>query len=383
MMASARPSAAVDTVNRPNGGDRVSLFVTFYGDGPYWDNLVMLPAYPTGYTYLRPFRYRDVWVDPDLAERAANAPASFVGEAATLGIRFTTDGFGNVLIPIRQVQIATVAREQDNFVYFSLGRFVDVSGAQKLGDIARAVPPEVDAVDAKLFFEAEIADSVIADASRDVQMWSRLTDLIASETEFPISSEAKRSLFFHFQTPTRTKPAAVGEIESSFTHGSRFGASLPEASAHELVVLHRVPHLIGSGGSIPTVDAVVSGANFDPAPARLSLSGNYNRSVVTVIGRRPSAGWQELDIQPTSSNTRTAGGEQINLVGLSIPVKVTKSLVYRAKTRWIPLSMLVAALFVNGLVGAWSVVGEHPGLWVVVGLAAIIASGAVLQIQRD
>jgi hypothetical protein len=36
----------------------MSLFVTFYGDGPYWDNTVLLPAYPSGYSYFRPFRYR-------------------------------------------------------------------------------------------------------------------------------------------------------------------------------------------------------------------------------------------------------------------------------------------------------------------------------------
>lgn len=26
----------------------LSLFVTFYGDGPYWDNTILLAAYPSG-----------------------------------------------------------------------------------------------------------------------------------------------------------------------------------------------------------------------------------------------------------------------------------------------------------------------------------------------
>lgn len=45
------------------------LFLCFFGDGPHWDNTPLVPAYPSGYSYSRPFRYRDRWVHREVLER--------------------------------------------------------------------------------------------------------------------------------------------------------------------------------------------------------------------------------------------------------------------------------------------------------------------------
>ena len=365
----------------------MTLFLTFYGDGPYWDNTVMLPAYPTGYSYLRPFRYRNAWVQTALVERAVERPGSFIGQRAVLAMRFRSPAVLDLLIPIRKVRLAAVKREDDNFVYFILKEFVDLTGVTTLRDLALNVPGDVDSEDGhnrpRLFFDAELPEPRFASSTRDVEMWSALAQLVAAEADLPLAPQAQKSVFLHFQTPVREEPAKVGEIEESFTQGNRFGASLPEASSHELVLLHRIPHLIGTNGSIHPVGATVSGTNFEPAPARLQLSGNYNRHVVTITGRRASAAWESLDIQPDRPSATSVDGEEINLVPVSVPMKITRSITYRAKSRWFPLALLAFALGVNGIVGAWSVVGKHPILWLLIAAASILASGAVLQVRRD
>ena len=40
----------------------MTLVISFYADGPKWENLVYLPAFPSGCSYFRPFKYRDKWL---------------------------------------------------------------------------------------------------------------------------------------------------------------------------------------------------------------------------------------------------------------------------------------------------------------------------------
>jgi hypothetical protein len=365
----------------------VALFLSFYGDGPYWDNTVMLPAYPIGYSYLRPFRYRDDWIESEVLTRAHQQPASFNGVRAILAMRFRDQNANDVAVPLREVRLSAVEREEDNFVYFRLGRFVDLSQTAALTDLAVTIPDGADGGAGRptphLFFEADVAEPAFAPDTQQTQMWGKLTDLISSEGTLPIAVEAQRSVFFHIDTPVRGNAAVVKELQTTFTQGGRFGAALPEASPYEVVLLHRIPHLIGTHGSIAPIGAAVGGVNSEISPTRLQLSGNYHRHILTVTGKRAKDSADTIDVLPDVPSAMSAAGEEIHVLPVSLPVRVTPNLLYRARTRWLPLLLLALALGINGVIGAWSVIGKHPALGVVVALASILASGAVLQVRRD
>src|SRR5262249_4010092 len=136
-------------------------------------------------------------------------------------------------------------------------------------------------------------------------------------------------------------------------------------------------------GSISPVGADVLGVNFETAPTRLELSGNYGRHVITVTGRRPSAAWETIDVRPDVSITRSAADEQINLVTLSVPVRAKVDIWYRFRRYWFPVLVLFVALGAQGVLGAWDTISKYHALWVVAFFAAALGSTAVVYIRRD
>src|SRR5438046_555463 len=116
----------------------MSLFVTYYGDVPYWDNTLLLPAYPSGYAYFRPFRYHERWIQQKLRGELDSKPAAFVGRAVILGMRFEPPA--DRLVPIREARLAAVEREDDVFVYFKLGKFFEFPDAMSSDLNAFSIP---------------------------------------------------------------------------------------------------------------------------------------------------------------------------------------------------------------------------------------------------
>jgi hypothetical protein len=361
----------------------MSLFVTFYGDGPYWDNALRLPAYPSDYAYFRPFRYRDKWIHPDLLAKIDTKPAAFNGEPAILAMRF--EAARDRLIPIRGARLSSIEREDDVFVYFRFGRFFEFPDpkAGTLESFSIPMPPEgISGTDDYLFFEASASLPNTSASDAETHMWARLGELIDAEKRLPVAPEAKHGVFFHFRTPTTNTVAPVEEIGTSYTSGAKFGASLRERASHELVVLHRIPHLIGSRGSIEPVGATVEAKNFEVAPEHLSISGNYGRHVLTVTGLRASAAWEEIVIKPEIATVTTKTGESIRLLPLNIPLRATRNWKYRLRRRWIPLVIIALAIGTQGLLGGWDLIKDNWRWAIPVVLAAILGSDAVLRIRE-
>jgi hypothetical protein len=360
----------------------MSLFVTFYGDGPYWDNTLLVPAYPSGYLYFRPFRYRDKWVDPKLREKFISEPAGFRGRPANLCMRFRDKSATDRLVPIRRARLSSVQREDDSFVYFKLGEFFEFPETGTLSDFALPMPAEgVSGSENYLLFESDIALPQLSSEEKDAQMWARLGELIAKETVLPIAQEAKQAVFLHFRTPTQAQPATVGEIGTSFTSGAKFGASLPENKAYELVLLHRIPFLIGTNGSIEPVTVSADATNFEISPKRFNISANYGRQVFTITALKASASSEEIRIEPESRKVKAVSGEEIRLEALNIPLRATRNYWYRAWTKWLPLAALAAAIGTQGVVGGWDLIKQHWPLAVLIFFAAVIGSTSVLRIR--
>jgi|SRR5215216_5694610 len=118
------------------------LFLCFYGDQPYWDNLVLTSAYPTGFSYFRPFRYRDVWLDEATKNNftSQNGSSSLTNAEATLCVRFSTREEWR-LLPLRKVTITHTTFSAGTYqFYLRLGRFFDFDGVKQLSDACVEIP---------------------------------------------------------------------------------------------------------------------------------------------------------------------------------------------------------------------------------------------------
>jgi hypothetical protein len=66
----------------------LTLVLSFYGDGPKWENFVYLPVSPSGCSYFRPFRYRDEWLETRLLDRLKDEWEDVAREELLVGARF-------------------------------------------------------------------------------------------------------------------------------------------------------------------------------------------------------------------------------------------------------------------------------------------------------
>jgi hypothetical protein len=99
------------------------LLLTFFLDGPRWHNAVRAMAYPRGYSYVQPFRYRDERVDPALLDALKRSPASLHSRDAYLAARFRDPAYSSRCIALRRVSVTQIDSSEDDYrVYFSSAR---------------------------------------------------------------------------------------------------------------------------------------------------------------------------------------------------------------------------------------------------------------------
>jgi hypothetical protein len=341
------------------GTKKLMLYLSFFGDGPKWDNFVRLAAYPPGFSYFRPFRYRDERIHPELLERLnhLDGRGNFVDATCVISLRFLSQEQRWLILPLRKACIRHIDRQEgDNSVYFTLGEFADFSSANALRERCIAVPesertslsPET------IFFEsaAEPPDDGFVPASRELAAWTHYCDLISAEHELPIREEARNAVYLRFRYPTNGDSVPTTLLHKSRQEGSRYGTELKEGGSYEFVYHHRVPALIGSHDAYSplTLACHTSTSNLELHRAVEEISGNYEHHVLEVSGISPSRTYEELTLAPGTEMINTNGGQTLYLVSVPLPLRVKWSLWYRASTRWwrtilLFLSLMAATLF--------------------------------------
>lgn len=337
----------------------MTLFLCFRGDGPYWDNTLLVPGYPSGYSYIRPFRYRDNWVQKRLLEEIYNERArdKLTGAQVVLCMRFLLDEKRWSVLPIRKAVVRHIDPMSDNqSVYFSMGFLYDYTKVKALSDICVDIDQsERDAVGETLFFRANL-DIPITECTNEAMedvAWVSFVNLVAGEISLPIKEEAKGSLFIRFQGLSHKEPAKRGVIHKSWSLGEIHGAILTEGSSYELVFYHRVPKLITQNTSLKEslVRYKVPSGNLELSRSEEHLTGNYQKHVLNVSALKPTGTWEEIIIE-IPEQTESQDGRKINTANTHIPLKVKTSLWYRLKQTYFWVLIVWGSLFLNVIVNS-------------------------------
>lgn len=330
------------------------LYLCFYADGPLWDNVIHIPAFPRGFSYLRPFRYRDAWIQPSLLKEIENRDKRtfLIGEKAIICMRFLDNNYKWYLLPVREAELTKVDYAPGNHsVYFRLGAYFNFGSVQDLRAACLELPPaEHDSVANHIFFRSgvQFPDSSFSDQINEEKVWTNYCDLIARDNSLTINNNARKALFLRFEVPATEIPAPVSPVYTSHNMGKIYGSVLSEGETYELVISHRIPALIARNISTKpiTMEFKSPTSNFEISPSGEDVTGNYQKHILTLSAKKPSKAWEEIIISPPKE-AEAQDGSKILTIKLSIPVKIRASFWFRLKTLYIWLFLLWLSLFIS------------------------------------
>jgi hypothetical protein len=368
----------------------MALFLCFFGDSALWDNILLVPGYPAGYSYFRPFRYRDDWVQKSLLEeiQSKQSCGKLTGVPAILGMRFLLDQKKWSVLPIRKAVIRYIDPMSDNqSVYFSMGSLYDFTKVKELSDICVDIDAyERDMVGEKsLFFRANLAFPITECENEMMEdaAWVSFVNLVASEKNLPLKEEAKRALFIRFQGLSRKEPVKRGAIHKSWSSGEIHGTILTEGTSYELVFYHRVPWLLDQHMSLKKslMKYRVPSGNLELSRAEEDLTGNYQKHVLNVSALRPSGTWEEIIIE-LPEQVESQDGKKVYTANSHIPLKVKISHWHRFKQIYFWVLIVWVSLFVNSILGYILEGKTNWNLIVVSASMSVLAAIGVYMLQR-
>jgi len=335
----------------------MTLFLCFYGDSALWDNTLLIPGYPSGHSYFRPFRYRDIWVQKSLLEEMQDEKAceKLTGAQVILCMRFLLEQKKWSILPIRKAVIRHIDPMPDNqSVYYSMGALYDFNKIKTLSDICVDIDPsERDAVGGALFFRANLAIPFTECENEKIEdaAWVSFVDLVASEKNLPLKEEAKGALFIRFRGISGKELGKRGVIHKSWSMGEIHGTILTEGSSYELVFYHRVPMLLGQHLSLKKslIKCKVPSGNLELSRSEEEITANYQKHVLNVSALKPSGTWEEIIIE-LPEQVEPQDGRKIHTANSRIPLKVKTSLWYRLKQTYFWVLIVWGSLFVNVVV---------------------------------
>jgi hypothetical protein len=308
----------------------MTFVLSFYGDGPKWENLVYIPAYPSGCSYFRPFRYRDEWIEPALLGRLRASESALNNSDLFVCARFrpATDA-ATVLLPIRKAKLTRFRySEGDHSIYFSLGQLVDLRGGKTLREGALEIPStEQDRIGTSFFFETALTfdQALFASEENERGAWTALADRLARDETLPISSEVRRSVFLRIQWPVKgSKASKAKRLEHSYGEGPRFGFKIGEGGRYEFELAHRFPEFIGSDDRMPPFLLSIGKEtdNLQVSPTDEEVSGNYQTHFFRVTGVSASKTAEQIILDPSTESLAIEGKDSSPIPRLKVPVRV-------------------------------------------------------------
>lgn len=325
------------------------IALCFFADGPRWDNIIRIAAYPVGYSYTRPFRYRDERIQPALL-RTLSDPAQrskLIESPAVVLMRFQAGSHASHALPVRRATIRHIAFMPGNHeIYFTLGEFFGYDLAKDLSSLLIDLP--VNAIspigDAILFqMPQDLPDSAFPSQLDQDATWIRYADLIAQDTSLPINPSARSALYLRVCSPIgKTGPAPTEVVRKSSLTGPLHAVKLTEGHSYEMAFFHRVPALIGTKTSIArsVLTYTAPSSNLQLNRTQEDLTSNYQKHVLMLTAMRPSGTYDELRVSPPDKMIDTTGTVDIHAIGIPVPMRVKFSFWHRLKRQiiWLLLT---------------------------------------------
>lgn len=170
--------------------------ISWFADGPKWENMLRIPFLSQGLSYSRPFRYRDEWISAEilsgLETSSTNVLTRSKNERVLLCAKFqNTDS----IILIREVMITQISElGGEYYIYFRAGRFVDYRGASSIlqysAQLFEAIPQQDRQ---KLFHPVQYDIQSLAlvpdyDLSSENDSWTKFVDLLCIPSGLPMGN---------------------------------------------------------------------------------------------------------------------------------------------------------------------------------------------------
>ncbi len=345
-----------------------TLLLCFRLDGPYWDDLIYLSAYPSGFTYEKwPFRYRDKRMQREILDKmpAWDKVGSRLEVDAILAARFMSVNHFNWILPIRKIKITRAYSEAGtNNFYFRLMESRDFRSLSELQQGRMRLPDgewstEVDSNPLALYTELDLSSLSWVAAKDEGDSWAKLVDLVGASETVPMHEELKSATFVRFSIP------ALCPVEALFTddaRGSVFGASLKEGQAYTVKVTHRITGKVRDG-TRPTLsfDYRIANRNIELSQPVTEVIGYQQTTPVSFSALSATKTWEDIVIRALregDSSAEKAAEARVDIVegsrtevplfSLPIPLKVRPSWLYRLRSRWLWSFLLFVALTIQG-----------------------------------
>lgn len=330
------------------------ILLCFNVASSHGDNLVASIAYPAGYSYHEPFRYRDEWIEPSLLAQASlfQHEDSF-DRAAVICARFSTGGRLTAdVLPLRSATITKVDALPDfTTFYFKLGPLFDFTDARGLS-LTRFRAD--DAAARYLAFESPLNTLPSAvEETKETAAWVRLCDLLA-DSDLPLDPDLRKSCFVRLEKPLKSGSEQTEEIDASPLSGPLYGSALREGAYYRMRLFHRVPAVAGQDVTVTgRLDYESDSPDVEVGAKHERIDSHYQVHEVSIAAILPTDGAASVFVSwPTSTS-----GPPGRRIRVRIPVSVRPSVLYRLKRQWVWYLLLWVALLATSLTGASSASG--------------------------
>ncbi|MDQ3934658.1 MAG: hypothetical protein M3340_08520 [Actinomycetota bacterium] len=358
------------------------LVVSFFADGPYHANVRETLAFPDGYSFHRPFRYRDEYIDEPVRVALAEHGSHVHGLPAVLAMRFESDQATRRLLPVREIELIHAAiRAGTNEIFFRLGRFLEVpEGTKRLADLCVTLDEAVPA--SQFMFRMPGARTARPPApDEDFTSWTRLIELIAQDRETPIAEEARDSVFVRFQRPRRARPDDAKAVYWSWQQGWRYGGRMREGREAELAFLHRVPSTKSATVKSFPLEYETTTADLTMTPKQEEISGNYQSHVAVLQPAVAQSPLTEIHVKGPD-DVEVSGAGKVYGSDYRLPMRVAFGFWHRLTHTVVPMVLVAAALAANALIAAYDKFKDEPDLLIWIAVASLFASGVLYVYKR-
>jgi hypothetical protein len=328
-----------------------SFFLCFRGDGPYWTDLVYVPAYPAGFSYSKwAFRYDPGrYVSKAVTAECVAIQQKRIQKEALLGVRFISRP--ELILPLRKVEVNWIDLSGGiSQFYFRVQALLDFTKFTSLTEACLTLPPaEIGGeVGNTLAFRSavEVGNLPWCQPTQEDTAWAKLLDLITSNDAIPLRAELKSATYLRLSNvlDKKNQPITAVELATSPGKGPVYGALLKEGEEYQIKLTHRILGDRAGTAPILPIKLELPTAHVQLTEPALEVLGWYQTTPIAFKAVRADKAHQILLVRAEEKKKEEQkggdGGDptQIqssqSMVYLPIPLRVEIGWLYRLRTNW-------------------------------------------------